>query len=93
MGKRCSLSLFCYAVLIAVDPGFGGQIEAGTEKDKARIRKPAAPRPARPSFGSANSQVEIISSRIAQVPGTNNGPKTTVVLTTQIPPIGVIMPR
>ena len=48
MGKRCSLSLFCYAVLIAVDPAFAGQIEAGTEKDKARIRKPAASRSARP---------------------------------------------
>src|SRR4029077_473142 len=46
-----------------------------------------------PSFGLANSQVEIISSRIAQVPGTNNGQKATVVLTIQILPIGVIMSR
>jgi len=46
-----------------------------------------------PSFGSAKSQVEIISSRIAQVPGTNNGQKATVVLMTQILLIGVIMLR
>ena len=46
-----------------------------------------------PSFGSANSQAEIISSRIAQVPGTNNGQKATVVSMTQIRPIGVIMSR
>ena len=42
MGKRCSLSLFCYAVLIAVDPDFAAQIEAGAEKDKASIRKPSS---------------------------------------------------
>jgi hypothetical protein len=48
MGKRCSLSFGCYAVLIAVDPAFAGQIEAGAEKDKARVRKPAASRSARP---------------------------------------------
>ena len=39
------------------------------------------------SFGSANSQVEIISSRIAQVLGTNDGQKATAVLMTQILPI------
>jgi len=47
IGKRCSLGVFYCAVFIAFDPAFA-QIEAGTEKDKARIRKPASSRPARP---------------------------------------------
>jgi len=70
MGKRCSLSLFCYAVLIAVDPGFGGQIEAGTEKDKARIRKPAASRPARPFPWKTNIVTTVFW--IGEQPGGNN---------------------
>src|SRR5438876_3011381 len=37
--------------------------------------------------------MEIIMSRIAQVPGTNDGQKTTAVLMTQILPIGVIISR
>ena len=42
MGKRCSLSLFCYAVLIAVDPAFAAQIEAGAEKDQGPHQKTGA---------------------------------------------------
>ena len=70
MGKRCSLSLFCYAVLIVVDPGFASQIEAGTEKDKARIRKPAAPRPARPFPWKTNVVTTVFW--IGEQPGGNN---------------------
>ena len=70
MGKRCSLSLFCYAVLIAVNPAFAGQIEAGTEKDKARIRKPAAPRPARPFPWKTNIVTTVFW--IGEQPGGNN---------------------
>ena len=70
MGKRCSLSLFCYAVLIAVDPAFAAQIEAGAEKDKARIRKPAASRPARPFQWKTNIVTTVFW--IGEQPGGNN---------------------
>src|SRR5438046_3509109 len=70
MGKRCSLSLFCFAVLIAVDPGFGGQIEAGTEKAKARIRKPRASRHARPFPWKTNIVTTVFW--IGEQPGGNN---------------------
>ena len=45
MGKRCTLSLSCFAVFIAFDPVFA-QIEAVSEKDKPRIRSASASRPA-----------------------------------------------
>ena len=45
MGKRCSLGLFCFAVFIAFGPAFA-QIEAISEKDKPRVRKWSASRPA-----------------------------------------------
>ena len=70
MGKRCSLSLFCYAVLIAVDPAFAGQIEAVAEKDKARIRKSSASRPARPFQWKTNIVTTVFW--IGEQPGGNN---------------------
>jgi len=70
MGKRCSLSLFCYAVLVAVDPAFAAQIEAGTEKDKARTRKPAASRPARLFPWKTNIVTTVFW--IGEQPGGNN---------------------
>ena len=70
MGKRCSFSLFCYAVLIAVDPAFAAQIEAGAEKDKARIRKPAAFRPAWPFQWKTNIVTTVFW--IGEQPGGNN---------------------
>jgi hypothetical protein len=32
MEKRCSLGFFCFALFIAYEPTFAGQIEAVTEK-------------------------------------------------------------
>src|SRR5215471_6908605 len=46
MGKRCSLGLFCFALIIAVDPAFPVQKEGVTEKDKSLITKPSTARPA-----------------------------------------------
>src|SRR5215472_9368371 len=48
MGKRCSVSLFCFALFIAFDSASSAQGEAVTEKDKPLIRKSTASRPARP---------------------------------------------
>jgi hypothetical protein len=70
MGKRCSLSLFCYVALIAVDPAFAGQIEAGTEKEQARIRKPAASRSARPFPWKTNIVTTVFW--IGEQPAGNN---------------------
>src|SRR5438046_6035324 len=70
MGKRCSLSLFCYAVLIAVDPVFAAQIEAGAGKAKARIRKPRASRHARPFPWKTNIVTTVFW--IGEQPGGNN---------------------
>jgi hypothetical protein len=47
MGKRCSLVLFCFAIFIALDPGFA-QIAVVSEKDTARVRNSSASRGARP---------------------------------------------
>src|SRR5436189_2311684 len=89
MGKRWSPGLFCFALLIAFDSAFAAQTEAITEKDKSRIRKSSASRPARAYpwktniittvFWIGEQPVEINSSRIAQVHGTNNGQKATAV--------------
>jgi len=47
MGKRWSPGLFCFTLLIAFDSAFAAQTEPITEKDKSRIRKSSASRPAR----------------------------------------------
>lgn len=47
MGKRCSIGLSCFAVLIAFDPAFAAQIEAVPERDKPLMRKSSPVRPAR----------------------------------------------
>src|SRR5437660_11075072 len=47
MEKRCSLGFFCFALFIAYDSAFAGQIEAVTEKNKPLIRKSSSSRPAR----------------------------------------------
>ena len=102
MGKRCSLSLFCYAAFIAFDPAFAAETEAVTEKDKPRIRKSSASRPARPFPWKTDIVTTVFW--IGEQPGGNNlvpnrtsawdnGPKTTVVLTIQILPIDVITSR
>ena len=38
MGKRCSLGLFCFALLVGFDPVFAAQTEAPIGKDKPVIR-------------------------------------------------------
>ena len=69
MGKRCS-SLFCYAVLIAVDPAFAGQLEAVIEKDKPRNRKSSTSAPARPFPWKTNIVTTVFW--IGEQPGGNN---------------------
>src|SRR5260370_14714061 len=70
MGKRCSLSLFCFAVFIAFDLAFSGQIEALSEKDKPRARKSSASRPAQPYPWKSNIVTTVFW--IGEQPGGNN---------------------
>ena len=67
MGKRCSLGLFCFAVFIAFGQAFA-QIEAISEKDKPRVRKWSASRPAFPWKTNIVTTVFWIGER----PGGNN---------------------
>ena len=67
MGKRCSLGLFCFAVFIA--PAFA-QVEAVSEKNKARIRKSSAARAARPFPWKTNIVTTVFW--IGERPGGNN---------------------
>ena len=69
MGKRCALGLFCFAVFIAFDPAFA-QIEAVSEKDKPRIRKSSASRPARPFPWKTNIVTTVFW--IGEQPSGNN---------------------
>src|ERR1700748_2332032 len=68
MGKRCSLGLFCSAIFIAFYPAFA-QIEAVSEKDKPRIRKPSASRP-EPFLWKTNIVTTVFW--IGEQPGGNN---------------------
>src|SRR5260370_11809928 len=70
MEKRCSLSLFCFAVFIAFDLAFSGQIEALSEKDKPRARKSSASRPAQPYPWKTNIVTTVFW--IGEQPGGNN---------------------
>jgi len=88
MGKRCSLGLFCTVVFIAFAPAFA-QIEAVSEKDKPRHQKIVTLSAcAAVSVENKYRNDRLLDReqpggnnlvRIAQVPGTNNGPKATVV--------------
>ncbi|HMF45918.1 MAG TPA: hypothetical protein VKE29_04530 [Candidatus Udaeobacter sp.] len=69
MGKRCSFGLFYFALFFAFDPAFA-QMESGTEKDKARIRKPSPSRPARPFPWKTNIVTTLFW--IGEQPGGNN---------------------
>jgi hypothetical protein len=68
MGKRCSLALFCFATFIAFDPAFA-QIEAVSEKNKPRLRKSSASRPA-PFPWKTNIVTTVFW--IGEKPGGNN---------------------
>src|SRR5919198_5742567 len=69
MGKRCSPRLFCFALLIAVDPAFA-QIHAVAGKGKAPVRKSSASRPARPYPWKTNIVTTVFW--IGEQPGGNN---------------------
>ena len=75
MGKRCSVSLFCFSLFVAFDPGFSGQIEAVTEKDKPRIRKSSASRPAQSYPWKTNIVTTVFW--IGEQPGNNLVPNRT----------------
>ena len=84
MGSAAHLYFFVLLSFIRLCPAFA-QIEAVSQRTRAgseNCQSPGLSRPfpwktniVRTCFGSAKSQVEIISSRIAQVPGINNGRK------------------
>lgn len=69
MGKRCSLSLFCFALFAALDP-VSAQIEVVREKGPPRVRKSAASAPARPLSWKTNIITTVFW--IGEQPGGNN---------------------
>ena len=70
MGKRWSPGLFCFALLIAFDSAFAAQTEPITEKDKSRIRRSSASRPARAYPWKTNIVTTVFW--IGEQPGGNN---------------------
>ena len=70
MGKCWSLGLFCFALLIAFDSAFAAQTEPITEKDKSRIRRSSASRPARAYPWKTNIVTTVFW--IGEQPGGNN---------------------
>ena len=69
MGERCSLGLFCFALVVALDPA-SAQIEVVKEKARPRITKSVAAPPAR-SFPWKTNIVTTVFW-IGEQPGGNN---------------------
>jgi len=69
MGKRCSTSLLCFALLVAIDPAFA-QIEAVIGKGKPLARKSSASQRARLCTWKTNIVTTVFW--IGERPGGNN---------------------